>query len=223
MSVLAGIDAEANDGPFPQCLGGLQPMQPFDKHKACAVRAHQDWRLLTVREHTVRYLLDAFGIKRSTPPDWHVDGVDREGLAFHHDAGKGSTSSDGDPLLSGLFLRRCRSYISGSAREIVCNVGTACGCHSASPWKGRGAAPDQGRAGRAKGEFAWLLSIDQDVWTGDRLSFRASALGQTATGFIDVYEAGVRVEVTLPWLLARFAHAAQRVIGQKGQLMLEKK
>ena len=35
--------------------------------------------------------------------------------------------------------------------------------------------------GRAKGEFAWLLSIDQDVWTGDRLSFRASALGQTAT------------------------------------------
>jgi hypothetical protein len=77
--------------------------------------------------------------------------------------------------------------------------------------------------GRAKGEFAWLLSIDQDVWTDDRLSFRASALGQTATGFIDVYETGVRVEVTLPWLLARFAHAAQRVIGQKGHLMLEKK
>lgn len=77
--------------------------------------------------------------------------------------------------------------------------------------------------GRAKGEFAWLLAIDQDVWTGDRLAFRASALGQTATGFIDVYETGVRVEVTLPWLLARFAHAAQRVIGQKGQLMLEKK
>jgi hypothetical protein len=77
--------------------------------------------------------------------------------------------------------------------------------------------------GRAKGEFAWLLSIDQDVWTGDRLSLRASALGQTATGFIDVYETSARVEVTLPWLLARFAHAAQRVIGQKGQLMLEKK
>jgi hypothetical protein len=33
----------------------------------------------------------------------------------------------------------------------------------------------------------------------------------------------VRLEVTLPWLLARFAQAAQRVIGQKGQLMLEKK
>jgi Putative polyhydroxyalkanoic acid system protein (PHA_gran_rgn) len=77
--------------------------------------------------------------------------------------------------------------------------------------------------GRAKGEFAWLLSLDEETWTGDRLNFRVSALGQHAAGSIEVYEAGVRVEVTLPWLLARFAHAAQRVIGQKGQLMLEKK
>ena len=77
--------------------------------------------------------------------------------------------------------------------------------------------------GRAKAEFAWLLSLDEEVWTGDRLAFRAAALGQHASGFVDVYEAGVRLEITLPWLLARFAHAAQRVIGQKGQLMLEKK
>jgi hypothetical protein len=77
--------------------------------------------------------------------------------------------------------------------------------------------------GRAKTEFAWILSLEEEVWTGDRLTFRASALGQRALGFVDVYEAGVRLEVTLPWLLARFAHAAQRVIGQKGQLMLEKK
>ena len=44
-----------------------------------------------------------------------------------------------------------------------------------------------------------------------------------ASGTIDVYDAGVRLEVTLPWLLARFAQAAQRVIGHKGMLMLEKK
>ena len=77
--------------------------------------------------------------------------------------------------------------------------------------------------GRAKTEFAWLLSLDEEVWTGDRLTFRAAAMGQRAKGIIDVYEQGVRLEVTLPWLLARFAHAVQRVIGQKGQLMLEKK
>jgi Putative polyhydroxyalkanoic acid system protein (PHA_gran_rgn) len=77
--------------------------------------------------------------------------------------------------------------------------------------------------GRAKTEFAWLIALEEEVWTGDRLSFRAAALGQRAFGTIDVYEQAVRLEVTLPWLLARFAHAAQRVIGQKGQLMLEKK
>ena len=84
-------------------------------------------------------------------------------------------------------------------------------------------APDQGRAWPRQRRIR-LAALDRPGRLDRRpLSFRASALGQTATGFIDVYEAGVRVEVTLPWLLARFAHAAQRVIGQKGQLMLEKK
>ena len=77
--------------------------------------------------------------------------------------------------------------------------------------------------GRANTEFAWLIALEGEVWSGDRLSFRAAALGQRAAGFIDVYDNAVRLEVTLPWLLARFAHALQRVIGQKGQLMLEKK
>src|SRR5450631_1545718 len=76
---------------------------------------------------------------------------------------------------------------------------------------------------RAKTEFARLLTLEEEAWTGDRLSFRVSALGQRVAGFIDVYEGAVRLEVTLPWLLAHFAHAVQRVIGHKGQLMLEKK
>src|SRR5689334_16492764 len=37
---------------------------------------------------------------------------------------------------------------------------------------------------RAKGEFAWILALEEEAWTGDRLSFRASALGQRAAGFI---------------------------------------
>jgi hypothetical protein len=76
--------------------------------------------------------------------------------------------------------------------------------------------------GRARSEFAALLTFEQETWTGDRLSFSVKALSQRASGFIDVYDGAVRLEVTLPWLLAHFAHAAQRVIGQKGQLMLEK-
>jgi hypothetical protein len=77
--------------------------------------------------------------------------------------------------------------------------------------------------GRSRAEFARLLTIEQEDWSGDRLSFAVKALGQRASGFIDVGEASVRLEVTLPWLLAQFAHAVQRVVGHKGQLMLENK
>jgi Putative polyhydroxyalkanoic acid system protein (PHA_gran_rgn) len=76
---------------------------------------------------------------------------------------------------------------------------------------------------RAEAEFARLINFEHQEWSGDRLSFRVSALGQRASGFLDVYEGAVRLEVTLPWLLAKFAQAAQRVIGQKGVAMLEKK
>lgn len=77
--------------------------------------------------------------------------------------------------------------------------------------------------GRARGEFVRFLTIENESWDDNRLTFSAKAMGQRAAGFIDVGEANVRLEVTLPWLLAKFAAAAQRVIGQKGQLMLEKK
>jgi hypothetical protein len=77
--------------------------------------------------------------------------------------------------------------------------------------------------GRAESEFKALINFEHQQWEGDRLDFRVASLGQRAAGRLDVYEGAVRLEVTLPWLLAKFAAAAQRVIGQKGQLMLEKK
>ena len=77
--------------------------------------------------------------------------------------------------------------------------------------------------GRAESEFAWAVRFDEQRWEGDRLDFRVSAVGQQAAGSIEVGEQNVRVTVTLPWLLARFAQAAQRVIGQTGTRMLEKK
>ena len=40
--------------------------------------------------------------------------------------------------------------------------------------------------GRARAEFARLLTLEQETWTGDRLSFRVKALGQRASGTIDV-------------------------------------
>jgi hypothetical protein len=81
----------------------------------------------------------------------------------------------------------------------------------------------KGGIGRAKSEFARVLTIEEETWEDSRLSFRAAALGQRASGFIDVGDAAVRLEVRLPWLLARFAQAIQRVVGYQGQAMLEKK
>jgi hypothetical protein len=67
------------------------------------------------------------------------------------------------------------------------------------------------------------LQVDEEQWTGERMSFRVRALGQAASGFVDVAEDHVRLEVTLPWLLAKFAAVAQAVIRTRGHLLLEKK
>ena len=47
--------------------------------------------------------------------------------------------------------------------------------------------------------------------------FRVRALGQAASGHIDVADDHVRLEVTLPWLLQRFAEVAQVAIRNRGQ------
>ncbi len=53
--------------------------------------------------------------------------------------------------------------------------------------------------------------------------FRVRALGQAATGNVDVAEDHVRVEVVLPWLLQRFAEVAQAAIKNRGNLLLTRK
>lgn len=40
--------------------------------------------------------------------------------------------------------------------------------------------------GRAKGEFAKILTIENERWEDNRLSFSARALGQSAAGIIDI-------------------------------------
>jgi hypothetical protein len=58
---------------------------------------------------------------------------------------------------------------------------------------------------------------------GDHLQFQVSALGQAASGSIDVAEDYVRLEVFLPWLLAKLAESLQPLIRKEGTLLLEKK
>jgi hypothetical protein len=81
----------------------------------------------------------------------------------------------------------------------------------------------KGGLARASSQYGNMLQVHEEIWSGDRLSFRVEALRQMASGTVDVREDNVRIEVTLPWLLARLASGIQSAIRQSGARMLEKK
>jgi hypothetical protein len=79
---------------------------------------------------------------------------------------------------------------------------------------------DNGLAAIRKDVAAYVRSLDYN-WDEYTLNFRVSALMQTITGRIEVYEEFVRVELGLPLLLHM---AAKRIIGQiesRGAALLE--
>jgi hypothetical protein len=67
-----------------------------------------------------------------------------------------------------------------------------------------------------------VMQVEEERWTGDSMAFRIRALGQIATGQVDVGDDHVKVQVVLPWLLQRFAEMAQATIRKRGQLLLTK-
>ncbi|HPE31672.1 MAG TPA: polyhydroxyalkanoic acid system family protein [Parvularculaceae bacterium] len=63
-----------------------------------------------------------------------------------------------------------------------------------------------------------------EEWTGeDQLSFTARGLGQTIFGTIDIFPQHIRIEATLPNLLAGIAEAITGKMEHEGKLLLEKK
>ena len=48
-----------------------------------------------------------------------------------------------------------------------------------------------------------VLQVDEERWDGDRMLLRVRALGQLASGQVDLADDHVRLEVMLPWLLQR--------------------
>jgi hypothetical protein len=73
------------------------------------------------------------------------------------------------------------------------------------------------------GDLSMLISVDQEQWAGDTVRFQMRGLGQTASGAIEVLDDSLRVEVTLPWLLQRFAERLVPALRKEATLMLEKK
>src|SRR5437764_12935947 len=68
-----------------------------------------------------------------------------------------------------------------------------------------------------------LIAIEQETWQGDTLRFRMRALGQTAAASIEVLEEALRIEVSLPWLLAKAAKRLLPILQKEATLLLEKK
>jgi hypothetical protein len=71
--------------------------------------------------------------------------------------------------------------------------------------------------------YQHLFAVEEKIWTGEHLQFRVRALGQVASGTIDVTEEYVTLQVFLPWLLAKIAAAIQPLVRKEGTLLLEKK
>lgn len=75
----------------------------------------------------------------------------------------------------------------------------------------------------SRDKYGAVVSVEQETWSGDQLEFRIAALGQSATGLVNVSETDVTLAVQLPWLLAKFAEKAQTLLQKQGHLLLEKK
>ena len=70
---------------------------------------------------------------------------------------------------------------------------------------------------------AGKVSVLEEKWSADRLDFRVGALGQSASGTIEVADDHVTCAVQLPWMLAMLAEKARGLIQKEGTLLLEKK
>ena len=75
---------------------------------------------------------------------------------------------------------------------------------------------------RTSGQLGTMIAIEQQTWEGDTLRFRVRALGQTAAASIEVLEDALRIEVSLPWLLAKAANRLLAVLRKEATRLLAK-
>ena|SRR5689334_11758055 len=76
---------------------------------------------------------------------------------------------------------------------------------------------------RTPGHLGSTISIEDPTWQGDTVRFGMRALGQSAAASIEVLEDALRIEVALPWLLAKAANALLPILRKEATLLLEKK
>lgn len=75
---------------------------------------------------------------------------------------------------------------------------------------------------RTNDQAGAMIAMEQENWQGDTLFFRIRALGQTAAGSIEVLDDALRIEVSLPWLLAKAAKRLVPFLREETAKLLEK-
>lgn len=74
---------------------------------------------------------------------------------------------------------------------------------------------------RTSGHLGPMIAIEQQTWEGDTLRFNMRALGHTAAASIEVLEDALRIDVSLPWLLAKAAKRLIPILRKEAMLLLE--
>jgi hypothetical protein len=75
----------------------------------------------------------------------------------------------------------------------------------------------------ARAKYPTVLKSATESWSGNQMTFRAAALGQTITGRVDVQPKTVVLSIDLPAMLAMLASKIRPMIEQEGRELLEKK
>ena len=74
---------------------------------------------------------------------------------------------------------------------------------------------------QARAQHAGSFASVEERWSGDRLDFSVSALGQRVAGWLDVQEQAVQIHVALPWLLAKLAERLRPQIEGEARKVLK--
>lgn len=74
---------------------------------------------------------------------------------------------------------------------------------------------------RLKTAYVDKVAHSDVAWTGDNANVRIVALGQEVNGLLEVADDSVRIEVTLPWILAALTQRLQGMLTTTAQNTLQ--
>ena len=70
---------------------------------------------------------------------------------------------------------------------------------------------------------AGVVTVEQQAWADNKMTFLVKALGQSVPGSLEVLDDAVRLEVTLPALLQKLWEPLKTVLLGRTKLLLDKK